>query len=448
MKLAGISILLTYTILSMNSAFADSKTLTLTEAINIAIKDNPRIKAHNWSIQSKREDVYIARGYLFPNFNIEERFRRTDNPTYSFMAKLNQERFSQEDFIIDSLNHPDPVSDYETSFNIKQPLFVPKIYNEIDITRGELNAREEELQMKKDAVALDVIRTYLMTQTAKEFLSVAVSGLEDAKEHNKLARQRYETGTGLYSDILRTDVAVNAAETRVVEAKSDLGIAKRSLGLVLGMTEPVDVNNERPHLSVDDLNVYIQAATERSDLKALKMRYENSLKAVSLEKSTFIPELGMSGGYQFNDHKVPFGGEGSSYVFALFLRWNLFDATLPHRIKKAQANASEVKERLSGLEKEIKFRVNEAFSRLKEREQNLVLSKKAVKEAEEAMRIIRVRYENDLSPMIDLIDTQLMLDKAKANAVRADNEYFMSIAVLHFQSGLLLYSINNQGEPE
>ncbi|NOY39069.1 MAG: TolC family protein [Nitrospirae bacterium] len=161
----------------------------------------------------------------------------------------------------------------------------------------------------------------------------------------------------------------------------------------------------------------------------------------------------MGGKYQMNDHNAPFGAEGQSYQLMVFVRLNIFDATTSHRIKKASAAAREVQEYYSGLEKEIRFRIHEAYGRVEERRKNLELLRAALKEAEEARRLLEVRYENSLARIVDLLDTQTVLDRTRARLIEAEKDYSVSIAELYFQSGVLLkffeqstkYQLTNTG---
>jgi outer membrane protein TolC len=82
------------------------------------------------------------------------------------------------------------------------------------------------------------------------------------------------------------------------------------------------------------------------------------------------------------------------------------------------------------LEQEIQFRVNEAYIRIREREKTVSLAKTALADSEEALRLVRTRYENSLAPMVDLLDTQLMLDNARVRLIEAENEYMNSIVDL------------------
>ncbi len=442
MKRSGLTyLLIILAFIVFAPSYVYSEVLSLKQAVNTALKENPLLKAYVWSVESQRNELRTAKAYWYPKLTLEERFMRTDNPTYAFMAKLNQERFQQTDFAIDSLNNPDSISDFQTSLSIEQPVFVPRLWIGTDLAESGLEAKKREFERKKEEVVLKVIKAYLMVQTAREYVDVARKSLEDAAEHKRLAELRYSSGVGLYSDVLRAEVSLKEAEKRLANARSNYEIARRSLGLLLGKTEPVDVDEERPLFDLDKIDVYINASVGRKDLLSLAEKYKITRRAVDLEKATWLPELGVRGTYQFNDHNSPFGTEGDSYIVMAFLRWNFLDPTIFSRIKKAQARARELEEYLDGLKKEIRFRVHEAYIRVKEKETNLSLSRASVKEAEEARRLVRTRYENSLAPMVDLLDTQLMLDMARARLVEAENDYFSSIAELYYQSGILLQKI-------
>jgi len=437
--IAAFSIITIITSVMINSVAAE--TLTLQKAVSVALENNSDLKAHYWSIKSQKEDYGAARSNLYPKIGIEEKFTRTDNPTYGFMARLNQERFAQDDFAIDSLNNPRAISDFQTSFNFEQPLFIPKLYYGMKLAEGELHARNKDLDRMKSEVARNVVRSALLIQTAKQFIGVSELALKDAQEHKRLAGLRYETGLGLYSDVLRADTGIKNAEAEVARSEGDLEIAKRALGLLLGRNEAVDIIDEKPVLPLDDLSIYLDAAVQREDVKALNARYENSIRAVKMEKSVFFPEIGIGGSYLLNDHRGPFSAEGESYIFSAFLKWNLFDASLYHKVKKAEAESNGIKQHLSGLEKEIQFRVHEAYIRIREKEKTVFLAKTALADSEEALRLVRTRYENSLAPIVDLLDTQLMLDNARAGLIKAENEYVNSIVDLYYQSGMLLKTL-------
>lgn len=419
------------------------KPLTLKEAIEIAFENNHEIKAMKNSLLAEKENIGIARSYLLPKITFEERFMRTDNPTYGFMAKLNQERFAMEDFAIPSLNNPKAINDFQSTLSFEQPLFVRKANLGLDMSKREFKAKDEDFQRKKDEIALNVAKAYLMILTAKEYVKVSEQAVEDASEHLRIAEARERAGLGLYSDVLRANTALTEAEQRLVSARKNLAIAERSLGLLLGRSETVSVSDDVLPIPIRDLDYYINLSLSRKDLEAMRLRYENAKMNVKMAESGYLPMVGIGGSYQFNDHRRPFGSEGGSFQIMAFLRWEIFDGTKrEHEIAKAKASASEAGEYLEGLKKAINFKVHEAFMNVEEALKNKELAASALKSAEEGRRLVRIRYENGLSPIVDLLDAQLNVDHARANLVAMDNNFKISAINLSYEAGILLRDLN------
>ncbi len=99
------------------------------------------------------------------------------------MAKLNQERFSKADLAgaPDTFNHPDPISNFQTSLSFEQAIFAPKANVGFDMAKEEYSAKREDFSRKREEVALNVFRTFLGIQTAKEFVAVSEKGIDDAR---------------------------------------------------------------------------------------------------------------------------------------------------------------------------------------------------------------------------------------------------------------------------
>lgn len=286
---------------------ADQKRYTLSEAVRAALLNNHELKAKQSSLSAKQEDIGIARSALLPKISFEERYLRTVNPGYAFMTKLNQKRIQASDFIPDSLNHPDAVNDFQTSLSFEQPVFLRKANIGLEISETEAKATAEELQRKKEETAFNVVKYYLMVGTAAEYARVAEKARDDAREHQRLAKVRYEAGLGLYSDTLRASTASAEADLQLTTAHKNLSIAKKALGLITGLTEAIDIAEAPPALPVRDLDHLQAEAMARRDIKAFELRKENARNTVKLAESSYFPSLGVRGDYQLNDHTVPVG---------------------------------------------------------------------------------------------------------------------------------------------
>jgi len=421
------------------AALAQEKAVGLREAIELALDNNHEIRASQDALSSQKEDVGIALSNLFPKINFEERYMRTTNPTLAFMAKLNQERFTAQDFVLSSLNNPSPTNDFQTSFSFQQPVFARAATVGLDMAKTQYTAAKEGHIRRRQEIAQKVARTYLLVLTAKRYVTVAEKALEDAREHLNAALKRYDNGLGLYSDSLRASTAVTESEQILVSAQKNLSIAKRALGLLLGRDDAVEITDETFDVPVRSIEYYTNSSLARKDIKSLELRYENAKNSVKMAESSYFPDVGIGGNYQLNDHSIPFGSEGTSWTLLAFLRWDLFDGTRrEHERAKAIFQVAETEEHLKGLKQAVSFGVYEAYLSVDEARKNAELSRSALKTAEEGTRLVTVRYGRSLSPIVDLLDSQVSLDRARADVVARGNEYLLSIINLCYESGTIL----------
>ncbi|MFA6413088.1 MAG: TolC family protein [Syntrophales bacterium] len=420
-------------------AFSEEHKLSFYEAVRVALQNNHELKAMQNAALASKEGVGVARSYLLPKIVFEERFLRTVNPGYAFMTKLDQQRIEQQDFNPSTLNHPDPINNFQTSFAVEQPIFTRKGLVGLQMSKGESSAKQEELLRKQEQIAYQVAQAALTLQTAKSSFGATEKAVAEAVEHLRIAEVRYGKGMGQYADTLRAATSLSEAEQRRVSAEKNVRMAKRGLGLLLGREGDVDLSDAAPELPVLDLAAYEKAAETRRDVKSWEIHSDNAKKNIKLAEAGYFPYVGVGGAYQMNDPNRPLGSEGSNWQVTAFLRWDLFDGT-KREYERAQAKykAGEAQEQLSSLKKAISFRIYEAYLNINEARTNIEISRNALKSAEEGKRLVRVRYENGLYPLIDLLSAQASLDQARANHMAREGEYRMAIVKLSYESGIIM----------
>jgi outer membrane protein len=413
--------------------------MALPDAIKVAMENNHEIRAHKNALLAQKETIGVARSALFPKVYMEERALRTNNPPTVFSMKLNQERFTATDFDIRSLNNPSPINDMQTLFAFEQPVLAGSAYVGLTMAKNEYSAQNEEFRRKQEDIVLKVVQAYLRVHVAQEQLAVAEKGLEDAREHRRIAEARYKANVGLYSDTLRAATAVTEAEQRLVRVRKDLVVGQRWLGLLVGRSEPVGIVPANLNVPLKDVEYYVNASLARKDFRAMQMRHENAKNGVKLVESRYLPNIGVGGAYQMNDPNRLFGSEGQSWRVSALLRWDLFDGThREYERSKAQHKVNETEEHLKGLKQFIAFKIHEAYLTVEEAKKNSELSLSALTTAEEGKRLVRARYETSLSPIVDLLDVQLNLDRARADVVMRQNEYQFTLVNLSYESGTIM----------
>lgn len=429
-------------------AAADEMAIGLRDAVYMALRQNKMVLAAGSGAASMSAEAGAARSSYLPKVSLEERYMRTDNPTYAFMSKLNQSRIAQEDFDPELLNDPETARDFQTTISVEQLIYSREASMGIMAARRQAEAAKLDLQRKKEDVALGVIKSYLGVITARQYLDAVSRAVEDAAEHQRIARARYDAGLGLYSDTLRTEVFLKEAEERLISARKGHELAKRMLGLMLGLDTPVDAREAELEFKDADIELFLDSAGRRSDLMAMRKKVEAADSAVSMKRGRHLPVLGLGGSYQLNDEDTAFGDEGESYTVMAFLRWDIFDGLrTSSEVASAAHKRREAEDYYDGMRQEVVFRVYDAYLGIEEARLGLELAESRVRLAEESARLVASRYENSLATIVDLLDSQSALNAARADVVAKRNSHLVSIETLKYESGMLLseYMANDNG---
>jgi hypothetical protein len=103
---------------------APPQELTLADAVKTALEKHPALRIAEYQAAAAASGVDQARAGFFPRVDFSEGFSRSDNPVYAFGSLLNQGRFTAADFAVNTLNHPDPITNWRTNLGGSVPLFL------------------------------------------------------------------------------------------------------------------------------------------------------------------------------------------------------------------------------------------------------------------------------------------------------------------------------------
>lgn len=414
------------------------------EAVSRALRNNAGLTAAGFEWTAARKHAAAERANYLPRLTFEEQFVRTNVPAEAFALKLNQERLLASDFAdVRNFNQPPPVNDFIALFTLEQPLFAPKAFLGYRMARREARATGLDVSRRQEEVVFRVLAAYLDVLTAGEHRRVAQRALSDAREHHKAAEAMERAGMGLASDVLRARVALASAEAAEVTAENRLALARIALALAMGEEggEGVDAIGPVPPLpEIGSLEERIRAVAERrSDLQAFSLRLSNADARVALERSEYLPTVGVTGTYRIDGSDGPFSPDNRTWNVGVGLSWNLFDGLRREAaVAKAAAERAGAKAYFRGAADQAAFEVTEAYLSVDEARRRVEIARAAVALAEEGTRLIRARYENQLARFLDLLDAQTALDSARADLVRAENDLLQSRARLERASGTLL----------
>lgn len=414
--------------------------LCLKDALKISLENNNELVAMKNSLSATERDIGIAKSLLMPKIKMDESFISTNNPGQVFALKIDQRRFTSSDLAgaPDSFNNPGIINNFTTGIGIEQPIFIKKANVGIEMAKKEYSSYGYEYLRKQEEVALRVAQSYLSISTAKEYINTSNKAINDANEHLRIANVKYESGTGLYSDVLRANTALTESQQNLVTAEKNLNVAKRALGLILGKQEIIDVADDVPEITLQGSDYYNNVSLYRNDIKSMEIKVENAKNNIKFAESDYFPTIGAGAGYQLYDHRAPFAFEGRNYIASAAMRWDAFDGKKRKYEKlKAQDQLAEVQQYLEGLKNNVSYKVFESMQKIEEAKKNLELSEASLISAEEGTRLVLKRWENSLSTFVELMDAQTNLDRARANVIKSRNDYKFALLNLSFESGTI-----------
>jgi len=413
--------------------------VSLREALVQALERNHLVSGAAYEKKAAEEGAAASRSRYLPRIVLEEAFSASDLPTRVFMMKLDQRRFTEKG----NLNTPSSTSDFRTALTLEQPLFDLGIGYGREMAQREAERMGHRFEGRREDVGFAVYAAYLGVQRAKAVLAAAEKDVEEAREHLRVAAARGREGTGLKSDELRARTFLSETEERTITALNDLKLARMRLALAMGGNagESVDiredVTGEAFRLSEEE--VVRQARATRQDLKGAEKGVERAEAALGLARSAWYPTLYAVASVQMNDRNVPFGHDNDGWSAGVNLRWELFDGMeRMHGSARARAERDAAAQYLEQFRKEVDLQVRESILRRAEAGKRLEVARHALLAAEEGSRLVSKRFANGLATMVELLDAQSALNRARTGLVERETEHLLATARIYHAAGIFL----------
>jgi outer membrane protein TolC len=432
------------------AAPAFGEVVSLRDAINKALASNHLLKAAALEQGAAQEGVAVSRSRYLPRVFLESGAVLSTMPSSVFMMKLDEARINPDsDFSKNSLNHPAPRGDFKNALKLEQPLLDLGISTGVELAGKDAESAQISLELAREQIAFRVYNAYLDVRKARAYRDIADQEVVDAREHSRLAQVREKDGVGLKSDQLRTATALSEAQQRLISASNDLLLARMRLNLVAGgkQGEALDIGEvpgEVPNLAElpPQGDLISMAQINRSELKAAEKTVQKGEIAVRQARNSYLPTIYASAAYQVNDRDVPLGYDNDSWSIGVNLRWELFDGNRrSHEKGKAELTKRGAAAVLENDRREVSLQVTEAVLRRQEAGLKLESARAAVQAAQEGVRLVGLRFESGLSPMVELMDAEAVLNRSRANLVEVENSYRRSAAQIYYTAGTFLTEV-------
>jgi outer membrane protein TolC len=415
--------------------------LTLSQAIDLALKQNRDIKLAQLAVVDTQHKKEIARSDYFPHIRNESSVLHiTDLAGVSIPAGA----FG---------NHPDTgaipgqhvvvgqggLTSYTSGTGLDQPLTqMFKIRASNRAATADINSAKIQVDQAENGIALKVRQLYFGILIAQLKQKAAAEQVAAGEVKLQESMQDVERGNAL-------DVAVLESRASALDAKQaaltqrlqihDLTINLNDLmGLPLKTDLALDADVSAASMPVPSREESIRIAQQHSpEIQAAKQSVEKAKAGLSAAKDAYIPDITGLARYSYQSG-VPFLVHNFG-TFGFTLSYDLFDGgKRVAGIKDAQTVLSEAELNLTKVEDEVEVQVETAYDKVEQLQDLAGVAAEALKAREEASRVTDRRFEQNAA-----LDSAR--SEAHAKAISAQASYLEATLGLSLAQGDLKRTI-------
>lgn len=442
--------------LAMLGQVAQAETLSFQQCVERALSQNPDIEVSQAQIDQAQAAVRQAEANYFPKVNLSMTGTYTNDALNAFGLKLGQRQATFGDFGAGEfnpadpnvlkiaprdLNHPGGTGNINTRIEVLVPVYNGgMVESYVRQARAYTRAAQAGDAHARQMLIKNVLMAYQGVHTARAYVKVGEQAQAASEEYVRITERLLQQGMAVKSDVLTAKVHLDDVKLQLARARNAEAAALDQLHLLLGMPldAPLDVGPEVAPLPLQGELAELQqkAKDGHPALRAMRHQLEGVTANVDVARAGLLPQFNVVLRQDWNDQSLGF--ESSSYTVAGVLSWNAFDAGgTSAAVDRAQAARIETAAKLRQAEEGIQFQVREALRKSREADEAVAARELAIEQADEALRLVKKRYENGLATMVELLAAQTQLDKARADLVAARYEQVVQRAELKRAVGLL-----------
>jgi outer membrane protein TolC len=302
-------------------------------------------------------------------------------------------------------------------------------------SKADVGAASARLEDQRYQVIFQTKGLFFAALATGDLLRVAQAREDRARQGLEIVERQVELGSGTRSDRLRAQLELANSRQGVLQAETSDRAARFALGRQIGLGEPVtptvpDGIGPRA-LPLSEEEVFLLAEDASPTVEAASLAVESADAAISSSRTSYIPSLGMSGGYGWNNGEWALGDGRTSWSVSFNASYPIFQGfTRSVGVQRAResyrvAQLQETDARLAARQS-----ADAALQALRTAEQAIDIAVESVQVAEEDLRVITERYRVGVGIILDVLASQIALTEAEAGLVQARFDYEIAWADL------------------
>lgn len=405
---------------------AQSLNLSLMDCRRLALENNEKVKTADNAVEKAKLDREIAFAQYLPKVD----------GSLTMVHMQNQDLLEIGDILGVQLQTR---GTYLAGINVTLPLYTGGQLTAANrLARIGQTVSEEQLRKVRMQVIADVDNAYytlISVRSKVQMLEAYAQQMQELYDQVKLAA---DVQMATANDLLRITTKQNEVSYQLQKARNGEQLCGLALANIIGTDFEQTIIPTDTILSVAISSQLNEDFSARPDLLLLQQQVKANEVLVKKERANYLPTLALIGAYSYHDNlklkgemNLPMGKtldynhtiRGGSPYAMLALKLPIFHwgAELK-KVKKAKLSLSDSQLQLQQLERSMRVEVRRAVQNITDGQRMVETATVGRQQADENLRVMREKYNNQLCTMTDLLDAQSQWQQARSNLIEAQTQ--------------------------
>lgn len=388
----------------------DTLKITLKDAIQVALNENPTIKIAGTEIQLKKtaqKEAYLS---LFPEANLAGSYSRA----------IQKQSFAMQGQII----KVGTTNNMSGGVTVSLPVFAPALYKAISLTKTDVNLSLEKARSSRLDLINQVTKAFYQLLLAQDSYGVLQKSYKQSEDNYNVIKAKFDQGRVSEYDKISAEVQMRSIKPNVISAHSGVTLAMLQLKVLMGLESDMMLAVDG-NLQDYEMAMYSRQAQPRpenveqnnSTLKQLDLNMEALKKTLKLKYTSFMPTLAASFNYNyismsedlriFHYKWIPYSTIGLSLSIPLFRGSNFT------QVKQAKLQIKELELNRTNVRRQLAMQAKSYLDNMEASSEQVSSNREAINQAIKGRDIADKRYQVGRGTILELNSSEVALTQAQ-----------------------------------
>ena len=399
---------------------SETLVLTLEQALEIALSENPTVKIADKTIEIKKYAKKGTYSALWPEISA--------SATYQRYIKKQTMHFAGQSMEVGTKNN------ISAGLTAQLPLVNAQLWKSLKVSAMDVELAVEQARSSRIDMIEQVSKAYFQILLAKDSYKVYKRVYDNAVANHKIVEKMFSVGAVSEYDLITSRVAVANAEPNVFNAENSIVLALWQLKALLGMDLAMDVDCKETLLDFENTmtaNINKGDLTQNSTMRQLDIQEEMLKKSVEIQRAANLPSLALAVNYNYiamsEDLKIKDYKFNPYSVAALSLNIPIFAGGKRRAdLNSAKINLENIKLQRENLERQLNTAIVQYHSNMLTNIKQYYAADQTIVQAKRGYDIAVKRYEVGEGTLVEIDNSQVAYTQAELSKNTAIFNYLIN----------------------